>query len=68
MRSPLLQCSEGIVILAAGAAVPSLTPAYLKINLLAGLTVALALVPEAIAFALVEKEIFFILGNFRFFK
>jgi len=33
--------------------VPSLTPAYLKINLLAGLTVALALVPEAIAFALV---------------
>ena len=32
---------------------PSLTPAYLKINLLAGLTVALALVPEAIAFALV---------------
>lgn len=53
MRSPLLQCSEGIVILAAGAAVPSLTPAYLKINLLAGLTVALALVPEAIAFALV---------------
>ena len=32
---------------------PSFTPTYLKINLLAGLTVALALVPEAIAFALV---------------
>ena len=29
------------------------TPAYLKTNLLSGLTVALALVPEAIAFALV---------------
>lgn len=32
-----------------------LTPAYLKTNLLAGLTVALALVPEAIAFALVAQ-------------
>ena len=31
----------------------SLSPAYLKTNLLSGLTVALALVPEAIAFALV---------------
>jgi len=31
----------------------SFTPAYLKTNLLSGLTVALALVPEAIAFALV---------------
>ena len=29
------------------------SPAYLKTNLLSGLTVALALVPEAIAFALV---------------
>nr|WP_307732150.1 SulP family inorganic anion transporter [Massilia aurea] len=33
--------------------VSSLSPAYLKTNLLSGLTVALALVPEAIAFALV---------------
>jgi SulP family sulfate permease len=31
----------------------SVSPAYLKTNLLSGLTVALALVPEAIAFALV---------------
>ena len=31
----------------------AVTPAYLKTNLLSGLTVALALVPEAIAFALV---------------
>jgi len=37
-----LQCSS-----------PSRLPAYLKTNLLSGLTVALALVPEAIAFALV---------------
>jgi SulP family sulfate permease len=33
--------------------VQSVSPAYLKTNLLSGLTVALALVPEAIAFALV---------------
>lgn len=32
-----------------------ITPAYLKTNLLSGLTVALALVPEAIAFALVAQ-------------
>ena len=33
----------------------SVSPAYLKTNLLSGLTVALALVPEAIAFALVAQ-------------
>ena len=33
----------------------SLSPSYLKSNLLSGLTVALALVPEAIAFALVAQ-------------
>ena len=34
---------------------PSLTPSHIKSNLLSGLTVALALVPEAIAFALVAQ-------------
>ncbi|MFN3789005.1 SulP family inorganic anion transporter [Massilia sp.] len=34
---------------------PSLSPTHLKSNLLSGLTVALALVPEAIAFALVAQ-------------
>lgn len=34
---------------------PSLSPTHIKSNLLSGLTVALALVPEAIAFALVAQ-------------
>ena len=34
---------------------PSLSPTHIKTNLLSGLTVALALVPEAIAFALVAQ-------------